>query len=183
MDVQAALSMATKSRRCIATQLSAASAGRQRIMFEEAENYSECIGCIMDDIDFRLLSLLRKDARLPLKALASDVGLAVSSVQGRIRRLIDAGVITGFTVMSDFDVGTSAILMIELVITPSPEVVRAISDRAEVVRCYSLSGAIDLLVELNCQDVGRINAVRDEIAMLQGVKGLTTSFILKRDKA
>lgn len=137
---------------------------------------------IMDKIDHQLLSLLRDDARQPLKKLANAVGLATSSVQGRIRRLIDAGEISRFTVISGNDQRPSAILMLELDSTPSPEVVRDICSRSEVVRCYSLSGETDLLLELGCNGVDALNAVRDDIANIQGVRSVKTSFILKRDK-
>ena len=60
--------------------------------------------------------------------------------------------------------------------------VAAITGMAEVARCYSLSGEIDLLVEIEAADAAQLNATRDRIATIAGVEDTTTALILKRDK-
>ena len=55
--------------------------------------------------------------------------------------------------------------------------------RPEVALCYSLSGPIDLMVELQGDDVASVNRARDEIAVLPGVADVETSLILNRDKS
>ena len=137
----------------------------------------------MDAIDRTLLDLLAEDASQPLKTLAAEVGLSRSSVRDRILRLRAQGVIRRFTIeigLADGNVG--GMLFIRLAQTPDPITVQAISTRPEVARCYSLSGPIDLLVELRGQDVSSVNRVRDEIARLPGVADVETSLILSRDK-
>ena len=137
----------------------------------------------MDAVDHSLLELLTEDASRPLKTLAAEAGLSRSSVRDRIVRLRSQGVIRRFTIeaaMPGAVVG--AILLIRLAKTPDADIVRAISQRLEVVRCYSLSGPIDLIVELQGRDVASVNQVRDEIALLPGVSAVETSLILNRDK-
>lgn len=73
-------------------------------------------------------------------------------------------------------------LQVRLKKTPDPAVVKAVVDLPAVVRCYSLSGDIDLLVELAERDVPALNQVRDHIAALPGIAAVTTALILKRDK-
>lgn len=50
----------------------------------------------LDEVDRRILSLLHGDARMPNNALADTVGIAPSTCHGRVRRLVDLGVIRGF---------------------------------------------------------------------------------------
>src|SRR6185436_20412980 len=50
----------------------------------------------LDDTDRQLLSLLQNDDRLSLADLGKQVGLAPSSVNERIKRLVTRGVIEGF---------------------------------------------------------------------------------------
>ena len=50
----------------------------------------------IDDIDLMLIELLQKDARTPQHELAKTVGLAASSVNERIRKLGERGLITGY---------------------------------------------------------------------------------------
>jgi len=52
----------------------------------------------MDAKDKLLLTLLRRDARQPVVALARELNLSRSATQDRLARLQDTGVIGGFTV-------------------------------------------------------------------------------------
>jgi DNA-binding Lrp family transcriptional regulator len=137
----------------------------------------------MDDVDRRLLALLRDDASRPLKALAAEVKLSRSSVRDRIARMQAEGVIRRFTIEVAPQSQATAILHIRLKTTPDPAVVNAIVSRDDVVRCYSLSGDIDLFVEIAGVGVGDINRTRDQVAQLPGVADVETSFVLKHDKA
>lgn len=138
----------------------------------------------MDDIDRRLLELLQEDASRPLKTLAAAVALSRSSVRDRIARMQAAGVIRRYTVeLAPVENGLTAVLLIRLSRTPDPDVVRAVVSAPQVVRCYSLSGDIDLLVELAGSETAELNRTRDRIALLPGVADVVTSFVLNRDKA
>src|SRR3569832_968216 len=50
----------------------------------------------LDDTDRQLLMLLQEDDRQPLAALSERTGVAVSTVNDRIKRLVRSGVISGF---------------------------------------------------------------------------------------
>jgi DNA-binding Lrp family transcriptional regulator len=126
--------------------------------------------------------MLRANARLPLKTIAGTVGLARSSVRERLSRLEAAGVILGYHARVASADQVSAILHLKLEKTPSPAIVAAITGMAEVVRCYSLSGPIDLAVEIAAPTSTALNAARDRIAMLPGVTNVVTAMILSRDK-
>lgn len=138
----------------------------------------------MDDIDRHLLQLLHEDASRPLKTLAAAVALSRSSVRDRIARMEADGTIRRYTIdVAQPDAALAAILMLRLSRTPDPDVVRAVVSTPEVVRCYSLSGEVDLLVELAAADTAALNRARDGIALLPGVRDVVTSFVLNRDKA
>jgi DNA-binding Lrp family transcriptional regulator len=138
---------------------------------------------LMDDVDRRLIALLRDDASRPLKSLAAEVNLSRSSVRDRIARMQADGVIRRFTIEVAPAAQATAILRIRLHKTPDPAVVNAVVSRTDVVRCYSLSGDIDLFVEIGGTSVADINRTRDEVAQLSGIADVETSFVLKQDKA
>src|SRR5579875_1787965 len=50
----------------------------------------------LDGIDRQILALLHADARMTNSALAEELGVAASTCHGRVRRLLEAGVIRGF---------------------------------------------------------------------------------------
>jgi DNA-binding Lrp family transcriptional regulator len=138
----------------------------------------------MDDTDRRILQLLQEDASRPIKTLAAEVDLSRSSVRERISRLQASGVIRRYTVeVAPAHDTLTAVLLVRLVRTPAPDVVSRVVACPEVVRCLSLSGDIDLLVELSGPDVAEINRARDRIASDTGVADVKTSFVLNHDKA
>ena len=62
---------------------------------------------ILDDIDRDILRHLSADGRLSYTDLADWVSLSRVAVRKRIERMEDAGVITGFTVVVDWDLVVS----------------------------------------------------------------------------
>src|SRR6056297_3206471 len=55
--------------------------------------------CNMDDMDQRLISALRHDARASLSDLALTLGVSRTTVKARIERLRQRGEIVGFSVV------------------------------------------------------------------------------------
>jgi DNA-binding Lrp family transcriptional regulator len=139
-------------------------------------------GSRRDAIDARIVELLRANARMPLKALAAKVDLARSTVRGRLSKLEADGIIQGYHARVVDSTRISALLLLKLAKTPAPRTVAAITALADVRRCYSLSGEIDLAVELDAPTTARLNTIRDRIATFPDVLDVTTALILKRDK-
>lgn len=136
----------------------------------------------LDDRDRRILDLLRQDARMPLKTLAAQVGLARSSLRERLTRLEADGVIRGYRVdVAEDGTQVSAYLLVRLKKTPALGLIEGLRGLAEVRHCASVAGDIDLIVLLEARTVERINAVRDRIASHPDVADLTTSIVLRRD--
>src|ERR1700753_3454154 len=50
----------------------------------------------LDSTDRKIVSLLHADARMTNSALADELDIAASTCHGRVRRLVDSGVIRGF---------------------------------------------------------------------------------------
>ena len=52
----------------------------------------------MDDLDRKILTLLAKNARMPVKEIAEQVSLTSPAVSSRIHKLETDGIISGYTV-------------------------------------------------------------------------------------
>jgi len=136
----------------------------------------------LDDKDRQILELLRADARLPLKALAAKVGLARSTLRDRLSRLETDGIIRGYHAdITDGGQNVSAYLFVRLKSTPAPALIADLRRMPEVKSCTSLTGDIDLLVELAAATTDRVNALRDLISSHGSVADLTTSIVLNRN--
>lgn len=135
-----------------------------------------------DEKDRQILELLRADARLPLKALAAKIGLARSTLRDRLSRLETDGIIRGYHAdIADGGRSVSAYLFVRLKSTPAPGLIADLRRMPEVKSCTSLTGDIDLLVELAAATTDRVNALRDLISSHESVADLTTSIVLNRN--
>ena len=55
----------------------------------------------LDETDLKLIKALTEDSRASVRVLASRLGMAPSTVHARLRRLIETGIITRFTILID----------------------------------------------------------------------------------
>src|SRR5210317_363710 len=108
----------------------------------------------LDRIDYEILTLLQKNARISNKEIARKVGLAAWTCLVRIRVLQTAGVITGFHAEIDpasLGVGIQAMIAVRLIRHFKPDV-DAFRNHAlglpEVVQLYHVAGQIDFLVHV-----------------------------------
>src|SRR6201990_1919521 len=101
----------------------------------------------LDELDRRILSLLHADARMTNSALAEELDIAASTCHGRVRRLVDSGVIRGF--YADIDpaaVGLPLQAMISVSLQSNArgkirEFIQQIRRRPLVMDVYFLAGA------------------------------------------
>jgi DNA-binding Lrp family transcriptional regulator len=112
----------------------------------------------LDRIDFALLRLLRKNARMPNKALAERVGIAPSTALERVRRLREARAIEGYhaeIAPAAVGIGLQALVAVRLA-RHSRELVDGFHDHLlrlpEVLAFYHLAGADDFLVHVGVRD-------------------------------
>ncbi len=134
----------------------------------------------LDDLDRRLIAELCADARLTQVALAARVGLSRSAVQARIKRLEREGVIRGYTLRLDRErpAGVRAYLLVQGSGPSHERAVRALEAFPEVRVADSVSGDIDLVLQLEADRVEDLNRLRDEVAKLPGIAATRTLLVL-----
>jgi DNA-binding Lrp family transcriptional regulator len=134
----------------------------------------------LDETDRRLLAELRADGRLTHVALAARVGLSRSAVQERIGRLERDGVIRGYTVrLADPPPHHSVRAYLLVRGGASHErAVRVLQGFPEVTVADSVSGDIDLVLQLQAERIEDINRVRDEVAKLPGIASTQTLLVM-----
>ena len=134
----------------------------------------------LDELDRRLLAELGADARLTQVALAARVGLSRSSVQARIKRLEREGVIQGYTLRlgQERHSGVRAYLLIKGSGASHGRAVQILESFPEVRVADSVSGDIDLVLQVEGERLEDINRLRDEIAKLPGVGSTQTLLVM-----
>lgn len=135
----------------------------------------------MDELDRRLIDLLREDARTPAAKLARTLGLSRTTVQSRIERLERAGVVTGYTVrLSEaHERGQIHAYVMMTVSHKHAAAVSAAAKRMPAVRLLqSVSGPFDLIAEIVAPSVAEMDGLIDALGSLAGVERTTSSIVL-----
>ncbi|MFT3998784.1 MAG: Lrp/AsnC family transcriptional regulator [Rhizobium sp.] len=137
----------------------------------------------LDVKDREILEILSKEARIAVKALAGRIGLSRSATSERVTNLERSGVIRGYRAdIGEIDANViRAILLVSLKRTPALGLLDLLARHTEVRRVSSVSGQLDLVIELEAASINDLNQVRDMIASHETVEDITTAVVLRRD--
>jgi DNA-binding Lrp family transcriptional regulator len=136
----------------------------------------------LDDLDRRLLQLLREDARMPTANLARRLQVARSTIQLRLSRLEADGTIAGYTVRLGPTAAAAEVpALISLVIDVRriDTVVATIADVPEVRTLHAMSGPVDLIAVVRAPTTGELDAAIDRLARIPGVERVQSSIVLR----
>ena len=136
----------------------------------------------MDEIDQKLMSLLRQDARLTVAALATKLQVSRGTVTNRIRRLEDDGVIVGYTVRLRPDVQHNEIkawMSIAVDGNQTRTVIASLLGEPGVATLHDTNGRWDLLAELRAESLQELAKVLERIRLLKGISNTETSIHLE----
>jgi len=127
----------------------------------------------LDPVDRRLLEALRDNGRASYAELARLVGMSPPSVQDRVRRLEERGVITGYSASiapEKLGLGMAALIGIHLSDTSDQDAVaRELARLVEVEDCWFVAGEESFVVKVRTADVA---ALERTLARLRGVRGI-----------
>jgi Lrp/AsnC family transcriptional regulator for asnA, asnC and gidA len=128
----------------------------------------------MDEIDKKILDILREDAKMPYYKIAEKVGVGTTTVYSRIQKLIEEGIIEKFSALINYEkLGYNAFIIIGLSVDPDKmeEVAKKISEYDEVQMVGITTGAHDMVVEVLGEDTKTIGKfINEKIKTIEGVK-------------
>nr|WP_314841043.1 winged helix-turn-helix transcriptional regulator [uncultured Microbacterium sp.] len=131
-----------------------------------------------DSVDRAILSAISRDGRATLSQLSDAVGLSVSAVQSRLRRLETRGVITGYRAILDPElVGAPLSAFIE--ITPldpaqpdnAPELLEHL---AAIEACHSIAGDASYMLFVRVASPRALEELVRDIRLAANVSTRTT---------
>jgi Lrp/AsnC family transcriptional regulator, leucine-responsive regulatory protein len=142
---------------------------------------------MLDDIDVRILDLLKSDARIANAAIARDVGLAPSAVFQRIRKLEDSGVIRGYHAHLDpTSVGQGLLAFIRVQTgegARAKETAAMLGSIREVLEVHRVVGEDCFFLKVRVRDAEALGALLDEkIQRLPPVASTKTTIVLSTSK-
>ena len=138
------------------------------------------LGPKLDRIDLKILAQLQKTGRITNVELADAVGLSPSPCLTRVKRLEQAGYITGYGAQVNLHkLGEFLTVFTEVTLTEhrSGDFSRfesRIRKLDEIVECHLVSGGYDYLLKFTTRGVGHYQSIIE--AMLEGDYGIEKYF-------
>ena len=132
----------------------------------------------MDDLDRRILAILRRDSRTPYTEIADRVSTSEGTVRNRVERLIEDGVIERFTVATRTG---NVQAMIEVgvdVNVDTGDISTRMAEWREVDFVWQVSGEEDIVVVVDATDTDTLNDLITRARELDEVVSTKTRLIL-----
>ncbi len=136
----------------------------------------------LDSTDIRILARLKQNARAKASQISTEVGLSVSAVTERIRKLEESGIILAYTVVVDQKkIGNDVAALMEVSLE-HPKYYDAFAEMIEntkcVVSCYYISGDFDFMLKIMAAN-DKLEEIHRAIKSFPGVSGTRTHVVLK----
>ncbi|MBZ4521866.1 Lrp/AsnC family transcriptional regulator [Mycobacterium avium] len=135
----------------------------------------------VDRLDVRLLEVLTRDGRAGVGEIASELGIARNTVQSRLRRLEEAGVMTGFRPALDLaqaGITTQAFIGLEVQQGRLARIVAALARIPYVLEVHATTGREDLLIRVATVSQADLQDLIERIVAIDGVVHSTTTLAL-----
>jgi DNA-binding Lrp family transcriptional regulator len=135
----------------------------------------------LDETDRRLIALLRQDARVPIAVLAQKLGVSRGTVNNRLRKLEDGGVIVGYTVQLRPDARPDEIRAWMGILVEGNQtrlVIASLLGEPGVATLHDTNGRWDLLAEVRAASMAELSQVLERVRLLKGIRSTETSIHL-----
>jgi Lrp/AsnC family leucine-responsive transcriptional regulator len=147
----------------------------------------------LDTVDLRILRVLQANGRATYDEVAAEISLSPSATLRRVKRLEDAGVISGYVALVDpqaVGLALTAYITVRLekqsdthMRKPMDAFRAAVQTWPDVVECSSLTGEMDYLLRVLVSDMAHYSRfVMDTLLKHPSVQDCKTSFVLDRVK-
>jgi DNA-binding Lrp family transcriptional regulator len=136
----------------------------------------------LDGLDFNLIDMLSRDARVSNRKIASDLGVTEGTVRGRIKRLQNEGLIA-FTAISGLEMASKVRLVmidIQVSINDISAIARKIAELPFINAVLITMGKFNILAIClleNLDDL--VGDASDMIQNIEGVHHVETTIALK----
>ncbi len=144
----------------------------------------------LDEVDIRILQILRVDGRISAAELAQRVGLSVTPVIRRLRQLENNRVITGYVALIDeVALGYAMSVFVSVKLDKQIEAAlqsfeQAILQFPEVVDCWLMTGNRDYLLRIAITGLKEFEELMIErLVKIDGVASIESSIPIRRVKS
>jgi Lrp/AsnC family leucine-responsive transcriptional regulator len=137
----------------------------------------------LDETDFRIINHLARNGRASYASLGEQVGLSPHGAADRVRRLREAGVITGFTITVALETvgrGLDAVVDVRLGADTTPGEFEARAAELRAVRELAfVTGRFDYQLRVACADADDLDRTVRALRQSAGAAQTETRIVLR----
>ncbi|MCQ5337107.1 MAG: HTH-type transcriptional regulator LysM [Candidatus Methanomethylicia archaeon] len=134
----------------------------------------------IDDIDLKILSILKNDSRTPYTKIAEELNISEAAVRKRIEKLRNEGVIKKFTIEVDLGERVQALILISVLPSyPNPTIAQAIKKINGIEQVYEVAGEVDIIAIASGRNIQEINRYIDDIRKIEGIAKTSSMIVLR----
>ncbi|MBO5743499.1 MAG: Lrp/AsnC family transcriptional regulator [Clostridia bacterium] len=140
----------------------------------------------MDLIDYKILECLKENSRENATSIGARINLSTSAVIERIKKLENAGVIEGYTILLNQNaLGRELMAFIYVSLEHSKHnanFIRLIKENPSVAECHYIAGDFDFILKVITEKGKTLEEVLNYIKAINGVSLTRTSVVLSTNK-
>jgi DNA-binding Lrp family transcriptional regulator len=136
---------------------------------------------MIDDTDVKILGMLCRNAKTPVRDIAKAVGVSIGTVHNKIKRLEKEGYIRSYTVNVDWNkLGYSITAIIEVVVSGGKlvEIEKKVSEFSNVLSVYDVTGESDVIILARFKSHEELSAFTKSLLSIQNVDRTNTHIVL-----
>jgi len=139
----------------------------------------------LDEVDRKILEILQRNARTPLKRIASALNISEGTVHVRLKRLLASGIIRGFyTILDEEKLGYNVKAIIALKADPSmySRILESLKEVDGITEIYDVTGEYYAILKVKTTSKEELANIIDRIGSIKGVQSTSTMIILRTIK-
>jgi len=132
----------------------------------------------LDEIDYKILETLRRDARTPFTEVGRNLGISDATVHVRVKKMMDKGVIKRYTIVVDEEALGRKVRGFALInVNPGSleDVANQLVENEKVSAIYEIHGPNDLIVKVKAGD---LDEMRDLMLRIREIPNVATSELI-----
>jgi Lrp/AsnC family leucine-responsive transcriptional regulator len=143
----------------------------------------------LDETDKKLLIFLQEDCKQTTKELSGKLGLSVTAVYERVKKLENAGVISKYVALLDRNkISRNFIVLCHVKLTQHKkefvlQFEKEVMNLQEVTECFHVSGDYDYILKIGVRDIEDYrNFMLTKLTTLQHIASTHSSFMISEVK-
>ncbi|MCS7113185.1 MAG: Lrp/AsnC family transcriptional regulator [Nitrososphaerota archaeon] len=139
----------------------------------------------LDEVDRKILEMLQRNARTPLKRIALALNISEGTVHVRLKRLLASGIIRGFhTILDEEKLGYNVKAIVALKADPSmySRILESLREVDGVTEIYDVTGEYYAILKVKTTSREELANIIDRIGSIKGVQSTSTMIILRTIK-